>query len=97
MPGPQPGGFETGGVPQPAIPPAPQPRAEPAEVPTPPQPPAFFRWLTYLLLIPLIALATAVLGSAYLSFFLPDYTAYNEMLSLFKNVSQGILGTIDIC
>ncbi|EQL01650.1 hypothetical protein G6O67_005944 [Ophiocordyceps sinensis] len=27
----------------------------------------------------------AVLGSAYLSFFLPDYTAYNEMLSLFKN------------
>ena len=29
----------------------------------------------------------AVLGSSYLSFFLPDYTAYNEMLSLFKNVS----------
>ena len=29
----------------------------------------------------------AVLGNAYLSFFLPDYTAYNEMLSLFKNVS----------
>lgn len=28
----------------------------------------------------------AVLGTAYLSFFLPDYTAYNEMLSLFKNV-----------
>ncbi|RDA93823.1 hypothetical protein CP533_6346 [Ophiocordyceps camponoti-saundersi (nom. inval.)] len=28
----------------------------------------------------------AVLGNAYLSFFLPDYTAYNEMLSLFKNV-----------
>ena len=28
----------------------------------------------------------AVLGSSYLSFFLPDYTAYNEMLSLFKNV-----------
>ncbi|QYT01318.1 Aminotran_1_2 domain-containing protein [Trichoderma simmonsii] len=27
----------------------------------------------------------AVLGSSYLSFFLPDYTAYNEMLSLFKN------------
>jgi len=27
----------------------------------------------------------AVLGNAYLSFFLPDYTAYNEMLSLFKN------------
>jgi len=29
----------------------------------------------------------AVLGSAYMSFFLPDYTAYNEMLSLFRNVS----------
>lgn len=29
----------------------------------------------------------AVLGTSYLSFFLPDYTAYNEMLSLFKNVS----------
>ena len=29
----------------------------------------------------------AVLGSAYLGFFIPDYTAYNEMLSLFKNVS----------
>ena len=29
----------------------------------------------------------AVLGNSYLSFFLPDYTAYNEMLSLFKNVS----------
>jgi aspartate/methionine/tyrosine aminotransferase len=28
----------------------------------------------------------AVLGNSYLSFFLPDYTAYNEMLSLFKNV-----------
>ncbi|KAG8405207.1 hypothetical protein J3459_011356 [Metarhizium acridum] len=27
----------------------------------------------------------AVLGNSYLSFFLPDYTAYNEMLSLFKN------------
>ncbi|KIV92411.1 hypothetical protein PV10_03711 [Exophiala mesophila] len=27
----------------------------------------------------------AVLGSAYLGFFIPDYTAYNEMLSLFKN------------
>lgn len=27
----------------------------------------------------------AVLGDAYLSFFLPDYTAYAEMLSLFKN------------
>ncbi|WDK09452.1 aminotransferase class I and II [Colletotrichum graminicola] len=29
----------------------------------------------------------AVLGNSYLSFFLPDYTAYNEMLSLFKNFS----------
>jgi len=29
----------------------------------------------------------AVLGNAYLGFFIPDYTAYNEMLSLFKNVS----------
>ena len=28
----------------------------------------------------------AVLGHAYLGFFIPDYTAYNEMLSLFKNV-----------
>lgn len=27
----------------------------------------------------------AVLGNAYLSFFIPDYTAYNEMLGLFKN------------
>lgn len=27
----------------------------------------------------------AILGDAYLSFFLPDYTAYAEMLSLFKN------------
>jgi hypothetical protein len=31
-----------------------------------------------------------VLGNAYLGFFIPDYTAYNEMLSLFKNVSIGI-------
>jgi len=30
----------------------------------------------------------AVLGSAYLAFFIPDYTAYNEMLSLFKNVGD---------
>lgn len=30
----------------------------------------------------------AVLNNAYLGFFIPDYTAYNEMLSLFKNVSQ---------
>lgn len=29
----------------------------------------------------------AVLGNCYLGFFIPDYTAYNEMLSLFKNVS----------
>lgn len=28
---------------------------------------------------------SAVLGNAYLSFFIPDYTAYNEMLGLFKN------------
>lgn len=27
----------------------------------------------------------AVLGTAYLGFFIPDYTAYNEMLSLFRN------------
>lgn len=27
----------------------------------------------------------AVLGNAYLSFFIPDYTAYNEMLGLFRN------------
>ncbi|KAL6356724.1 hypothetical protein LRP88_10329 [Fusarium phalaenopsidis] len=30
----------------------------------------------------------AVLGNSYLSFFLPDYTAYNEMLSLFKNFAS---------
>jgi len=30
----------------------------------------------------------AVLNNAYLGFFIPDYTAYNEMLSLFKNVSR---------
>lgn len=30
----------------------------------------------------------AVLGNAYLGFFIPDYTAYNEMLSLFKNVGS---------
>lgn len=28
----------------------------------------------------------AVLNNAYVGFFIPDYTAYNEMLSLFKNV-----------
>ena len=27
----------------------------------------------------------AVLGNAYLGFFVPDYTSYNEMLSLFRN------------
>ncbi|KXS99824.1 hypothetical protein AC578_8895 [Pseudocercospora eumusae] len=27
----------------------------------------------------------AILGNAYLGFFIPDYTAYNEMLSLFRN------------
>lgn len=27
----------------------------------------------------------AVLGNSYLAFFIPDYTAYNEMLGLFKN------------
>lgn len=37
----------------------------------------------------------AVLGNSYLSFFLPDYTAYNEMLSLFKNVrSQHVASRI---
>ena len=30
----------------------------------------------------------AVLNNAYVGFFIPDYTAYNEMLSLFKNVSH---------
>lgn len=29
----------------------------------------------------------AILNQAYLGFFIPDYTAYNEMLSLFRNVS----------
>lgn len=29
----------------------------------------------------------AVLGNAYLGFFIPDYTAYNEMLSLFRNIA----------
>ncbi|KAI4766162.1 aminotransferase, partial [Aureobasidium sp. EXF-8845] len=29
----------------------------------------------------------AVIGNAYLGFFIPDYTAYNEMLSLFRNFS----------
>ncbi|KAG9242415.1 pyridoxal phosphate-dependent transferase [Calycina marina] len=31
----------------------------------------------------------AVLNNAYLGFFIPDYTAYNEMLSLFKNIARG--------
>lgn len=34
-----------------------------AEAKTGPQPPLFYRWLTYLLLLPLIALATAFFGS----------------------------------
>lgn len=29
----------------------------------------------------------AVLGNAYMGFFIPDYTAYNEMMSLFRNFS----------
>jgi aspartate/methionine/tyrosine aminotransferase len=29
----------------------------------------------------------AILGNSYLSFPIPDYSAYSEMLSLFKNVS----------
>lgn len=29
----------------------------------------------------------AVLGNCYLGFFIPDYTAYNEMLSLFRNIA----------
>lgn len=33
----------------------------------------------------------AVLNNAYLGFFIPDYTAYNEMLSLFKNVGHALL------
>lgn len=32
----------------------------------------------------------AVLNNAYLGFFIPDYTAYNEMLSLFRNVLSPI-------
>ena len=35
----------------------------------------------------------AVLNNAYLGFFIPDYTAYNEMLSLFKNVSRSSFST----
>ena len=30
----------------------------------------------------------SVLNNAYLGFFIPDYTAYNEMLSLFRNVRR---------
>lgn len=33
----------------------------------------------------------AVLNQAYLGFFIPDYTAYNEMLSLFRNVSRAVI------
>jgi aspartate/methionine/tyrosine aminotransferase len=32
----------------------------------------------------------AVLNNAYVGFFIPDYTAYNEMLSLFKNVRSSV-------
>lgn len=31
----------------------------------------------------------AILGNTYLSFPIPDYSAYSEMLSLFKNVCIG--------
>ena len=37
----------------------------------------------------------AVLNNAYLGFFIPDYTAYNEMLSLFKNV-RGLCGRVGL-
>lgn len=33
----------------------------------------------------------AILGNSYLSFPIPDYSAYSEMLSLFKNVSTPLL------
>lgn len=33
----------------------------------------------------------AILNQAYLGFFIPDYTAYNEMLSLFRNVSWTLM------
>lgn len=29
---------------------------------------------------------TAILGNSYVSFSIPDYSAYSEMLTLFKNV-----------
>ena len=35
----------------------------------------------------------AVLNNAYLGFFIPDYTAYNEMLSLFRNVCLCVCGS----
>jgi aspartate/methionine/tyrosine aminotransferase len=38
----------------------------------------------------------AVLNNAYLGFFIPDYTAYNEMLSLFKNVCPPFAPANDI-
>ena len=37
-----------------------------------------------------------VLGNSYLAFFIPDYTAYNEMLSLFKNVSAVMISTFEL-
>ena len=39
----------------------------------------------------------AVLGNAYVGFFIPDYTAYNEMLSLFKNVRRSQSKTRSLC
>ena len=38
----------------------------------------------------------AVLGNAYVGFFIPDYTAYNEMLGLFKNVSSLLLFSVHV-
>lgn len=38
----------------------------------------------------------AILGNSYLSFPIPDYSAYSEMLSLFKNVSARI-GAVELC
>ncbi|GMG08124.1 unnamed protein product [Aspergillus oryzae] len=35
----------------------------------------------------------AILGNSYLSFPIPDYSAYSEMLTLFKNVRAGSLAT----
>lgn len=36
----------------------------------------------------------AILGNSYLGFPIPDYSAYSEMLSLFKNVSGIVLSYI---